>query len=613
MTFLVQPFNALDAGGARGLSARAFRFVMDKPSGAPSANPSSDPSIKNLDDVKEAAENAVAATVDIAQLLLVSVASAAVGWIVGIIIITLSKAIFRKSQTILGAIQGIKRPLYFTLATFCGRMGLVQYLARFSQENQPTWGPGMQHFLLICCIGGITWLICGAINGVASGYIAIISQVAEGRKKRAQTQIQVLRRVVNAVICVVGVAAMLITFPAARAAGASLFASAGIVSLVVGIAAQNSLGNIFAGLQLATSDSIRLADIVMWDKQMSTVEEITLSYVVLKVWDGRRLIVPSHKMVSTPFENWTRKTAELMGTVEFRVDWRANIPAMRKELERILADSDLWDGRTGTLVVADSSEHFGLKINAVVSAATPGELMDLRNMVRERMIAWMQEQPVGFFIHTRNYGEIAESSGPATVDDTFSDVYLMHKKAQELQEEREREEAREALGGNRGPRTADLTPTSVMGAESVAKYVAKKKQQVKKATGKKKKARSKKDIASTLFNRRGKNKRKETSKDIKEEKHITGAVKNTPITASKEDNANVPHRVSIEERFKEQLRDTAETNAVKPGHESSIFTGSEEAEKLGHEFAGPEREGEEQVKEENDKKTQSIDVKESRD
>ncbi len=188
---------------------------------------------------------------------------------------------------------------------------------------------------------------------------------------------------------VVGLGAILLTFPALQAAGASLLASAGVVGIIAGVAAQSTLGNLFAGIQLAFSDAIRIDDVVVVEQQWGTIEEITLTYVVVHVWDDRRLVLPSTYFTTKPFENWTRQHSELLGSVEFDLDWRVSPGGMRSELNRILASTDLWDHRTGVLQVTDAVAGW-VRVRVLVTARDAPTLFDLRCLVRERLIDWMQ-------------------------------------------------------------------------------------------------------------------------------------------------------------------------------------------------------------------------------
>jgi len=214
--------------------------------------------------------------------------------------------------------------------------------------------------------------------------------VADNRiARRARTQVLVIRRLTLMVIVVLAVGAILLSFPGAGAIGASVLASAGVISIVAALAAQSTLGNVIAGIQIAFSDSIRYDDAVIVEGEWGWVEEITLSYVVVRLWDDRRMVLPSTYFTTTPFQNWTRNHSELLGSVEFDLDWRVSPDGMRTELDRILPLTDLWDGRVKVLQVTDAINGF-VHIRILVTARDAPTLFDLRCYVRERMIDWLQ-------------------------------------------------------------------------------------------------------------------------------------------------------------------------------------------------------------------------------
>jgi len=192
------------------------------------------------------------------------------------------------------------------------------------------------------------------------------------------------------ILVVVGAAAILLTFPEARTIGASLLASAGLVSIVAGLAAQTSLANVFAGMQIAFTDAIRVDDVVVVDGEWGRIEEITMTYVVVHVWDDRRLIMPSTYFTTTPFQNWTRRAADLLGTVELDLDWDVPVEALRDELSRLLEATDLWDQRVGILQVTEATGGY-VRLRALASAADAPTLFDLRCYVREGLVDWLQE------------------------------------------------------------------------------------------------------------------------------------------------------------------------------------------------------------------------------
>lgn len=209
--------------------------------------------------------------------------------------------------------------------------------------------------------------------------------------RRMRTQIIVLRRISMVLLVLIVVSAALFTLPGARAIGASILASAGLVGIIAGVAAQSSLGNVFAGMQLAFSDAIRLDDVVVVEGEFGRVEEITLTYVVVKVWDQRRLVLPSMYFSTTPFENWTRQSSDLMGSVELDLDWRVDVEAMRAELLAIVTESPLWDERVAGITVTEATGGM-VRLRPLVSARNASDLWDLRVLVREKLVDWVRRE-----------------------------------------------------------------------------------------------------------------------------------------------------------------------------------------------------------------------------
>jgi small-conductance mechanosensitive channel len=202
-----------------------------------------------------------------------------------------------------------------------------------------------------------------------------------------RTQVTLVRRITLAAVVVIAFGAMLMTFPAARTAGTSLLASAGVIGAIAALAAQSLLGNVFAGLQIAFSDAIRLDDVVVVEKEWGRIEDITLTYLVVHLWDDRRLVIPTSYFMSHPFENWTRQDSALLGTVELDVDWSTPTEQMRAELRRILEGHELWDGRVCVLQVTNAVDTL-VRIRVLVSAVDAPTLFDLRCSVRERLVQW---------------------------------------------------------------------------------------------------------------------------------------------------------------------------------------------------------------------------------
>jgi small-conductance mechanosensitive channel len=255
------------------------------------------------------------------------------------------------------------------------------------------WRGPVVRVLGLALIGTVAWLV--GVAAFAVGDLALrrydVDVVDNRHARRVRTQISLLRRLVVVGIAVLAVAAMLLTFPAARAAGASILASAGVISIVAGLAAQTSLANVFAGLQLAFTDAIRVDDVVVIDDEWGRIEEITLTYVVVHIWDDRRLVLPSTYFTTNPFQNWTRKESAVLGAVELDVDWSTPFDRLRAELDRLLADHPLWDRRAGVLQVTDAVGTL-VRVRVLVSAKDGPTLFDLRCQVREGLVVFLQRE-----------------------------------------------------------------------------------------------------------------------------------------------------------------------------------------------------------------------------
>ncbi|MFG2821303.1 mechanosensitive ion channel family protein [Kitasatospora sp. NPDC048365] len=250
----------------------------------------------------------------------------------------------------------------------------------------------LRHLLLLVLIAACGWLavrvVAAALEAVHTRYETVTEDAS--RVQRVQTQLSLLRRVTSALIWVVTAGSMLLTFETMRTIGTSLLASAGILGIVAGIAAQSTLGNFFAGLQIAFSDTVRIGDTVVVDGQQGTVEEITLSYLVLRLWDYRRLTVPTSYFVSKPFENWTRRDPGLLGWVLLHLDHTTPVEELRTALHDYLSGSGLWDGKEWSLQVTDTTPST-IVVRAGMTARSPDDTANLRLAVREHLIAHLRD------------------------------------------------------------------------------------------------------------------------------------------------------------------------------------------------------------------------------
>jgi small-conductance mechanosensitive channel len=199
-----------------------------------------------------------------------------------------------------------------------------------------------------------------------------------------------LRRVVAAAVILLGLGTALMTFPELRTFGASLLASAGLAGIVAGLAAQTTLANIFAGLQLAFTDAVRIDDVVVVEDEWGWIEEITLTYVVLHIWDERRLVLPTSYFTTTPFQNWTRTQARVLGAVTLYLDYATPLTALREHAEAVIAASSRWDRRDWVLQVTDTTETT-MVVRVLASAVDAPTAWDLRCEIREALLTFLQE------------------------------------------------------------------------------------------------------------------------------------------------------------------------------------------------------------------------------
>jgi small-conductance mechanosensitive channel len=247
------------------------------------------------------------------------------------------------------------------------------------------------HIFSLALIASVAWL-AAALTKVLRDAVAIRFKIEEQdnlRARRVHTQIMMLRRITNVIIVIITIGLMLMTFPAIRHLGTTLFASAGIVGIVAGIAARPALANLIAGVQIALAEPIRIDDVVIVEGEWGRIEEITTTYVVVRIWDLRRLVLPLAYFIEKPFQNWTRISADLLGTVFIYADYTAPVEEIRAEVLRILKSSDSWDGKVWNLQVTDATEH-SIQLRALMSAANSSAAWDLRCLVRERLIVFLQ-------------------------------------------------------------------------------------------------------------------------------------------------------------------------------------------------------------------------------
>lgn len=253
------------------------------------------------------------------------------------------------------------------------------------------WWPALSRLFLIASISAVAWLLAALASFGFERLMAHQSEAAEGpESRRRYTQLLVIHRLTLALIAVIALGTILFTFPEMRAIGTSLLASAGIVSIIAGLAAQSILGNLIAGIQVAFTDAVRVGDVVVIEGEWGHVGEINLSYVVVYIWDERRLVIPCSYFTSHPIETWTRRSDKILGTVYMDLDWRVPVAAIRARFSEIVEASPAWDGRVATTFVTGSQGGF-VTLRFTMSSKDSDDQWALRCEVREKLVTWLQE------------------------------------------------------------------------------------------------------------------------------------------------------------------------------------------------------------------------------
>jgi small-conductance mechanosensitive channel len=293
----------------------------------------------------------------------------------------------RSDNPVYGLIrQRAKNPslgLFLTLAVYI-------ILFAFAPDNELV--DIVKHLLKLLVILFVTWFLIG---GIKLGRDLVLMQYDIGKKdnlkaRRVYTQLRIMERILIFAVIVIALAVALMTFDQIRRVGVSLFASAGVAGIILGFAAQRMIGNVLAGFQIAVSQPIRIEDVVIVENEWGWIEEINLTYVVVRIWDKRRLIVPTTYFIEKPFQNWTRVSADILGTVFIYTDYTVPVDKLREELTRILESDPNWDGKVNVLQVTDSTERT-VQIRALMSAADSPSAWDLRVRVREKLIEFLQK------------------------------------------------------------------------------------------------------------------------------------------------------------------------------------------------------------------------------
>jgi small-conductance mechanosensitive channel len=256
-----------------------------------------------------------------------------------------------------------------------------------------TAATGLTRLMQIALITLLTWVAIVTTEIFSSVYLVRLQSDLEENllARKLVTQIRILKSAAVTIIALIGIASALMSFDAVRQYGVSLFASAGVAGLAIGLAARPLLSNLIAGVQIAMTQPIRIQDSVIVEGEYGTIEEINSTYVVVQLWDWRRLIMPLNYFIERPFQNWSRDSESIIGSVMIFVDYCADVPAIRKKLEQIVKTMPLWDGKVVNLQVSDATE-MSMQLRILVSARTAASAWDLRCQVREALIAFVSKE-----------------------------------------------------------------------------------------------------------------------------------------------------------------------------------------------------------------------------
>lgn len=311
--------------------------------------------------------------------------------ILGLILYFFSTILLKRWLTVV-SLKGInvrlgllKGPLRFLIPILC--ITVILPLLRLSEKT----GLLLGHFINVALIASFSWLIIKTAYIVRDAILSHYNMEVKDnvRARRVHTQLRLITNIVVVTIILFTLAFILMTFPEVRQIGVTILASAGITGIIIGFAAQKTLGNLIAGIQIAIAQPIRLDDVVVIENEWGWIEEITLTFAVVRIWDLRRLIVPISYFLEKPFQNWTRTSADLLGTVLIYADYTISVKDMRDELTRILKNSSLWDKKVNVLQVTNMTEKT-VELRALMSAVDSSSLWDLRCEVRGRLLEFLQ-------------------------------------------------------------------------------------------------------------------------------------------------------------------------------------------------------------------------------
>src|SRR5438309_5635886 len=321
-----------------------------------------------------------------------------------------------RTNSLLG--KGIVPILSHTLRLLVPLLGIILLLPLLKLPENWIWVT--QKAFGIFLIVALSVLIVRGVNAVRLALLSRHRMDAEDNlfARRIYTQVSVIRKIIVTAVVIIATGSVLMLFDPVRQFGTSILASAGIAGVVLGFAAQKTLGNVLAGIQIALTQPLLIDDIVVVEGEFGQIEEITLTYVTVRTWDLRRLVLPITYFIEKPFQNWSRVSTELLGTVILYLDYQAPMGELRKELKRLVQDNPKWDKRVCGLQVTDTKEHV-IEVRALISGSDPGKLGDLRCEIREGLINFL----------VRNYPESLPRSRNVNVEDSASPARTPRRKS----------------------------------------------------------------------------------------------------------------------------------------------------------------------------------------
>lgn len=327
-------------------------------------------------------------TDDTIYSLILLIGAILVGWIISFILSYILKGRLRhiRIKGLQFELKLIARPFRLLIPALC--ISFINPLLLFSEATKTQ----IIHGLKIIIIFSVGWLAVKCVNLFRQAMMSRYDMSASDnlRARQIYTQINVLQNVISIIIFIITLALVLMTFSKIREIGVSILASAGVFGIIIGFSAQKTLGNLIAGIQLAITQPIRLDDVVIIEGEWGWIEEITLTFVVVRIWDLRRLVVPLSYFMEKPFQNWTRKSASILGTVFLYADYTIDVEAVRKELTNILEHHEKWDKKVNVLQVTNATDKT-VELRALMSAINSPTAWELRCDVREKLLSFLQQ------------------------------------------------------------------------------------------------------------------------------------------------------------------------------------------------------------------------------